>query len=79
MIRLYGRPGSAHADAIRDFLHRSDVPFEWIEVKTDEEVRALGLDRVNDHRLPICEFPDGTRIEHPTVRQPAASPRPRRG
>jgi thioredoxin reductase (NADPH) len=45
------------------------VPFDWIEVKSDDEARALGLDGVNDSRLPICEFPDGTRMEHPTVRQ----------
>jgi thioredoxin reductase (NADPH) len=67
--KLYGRPGSARAYAIRDFLHRSDVPFQWIEVSTDEEARALGLDGVNDPRLPIFEFPDGTRMENPTVRQ----------
>ena len=67
--KLYGRTGSAHAHAIRDFLHRSDVPFEWIEVPSDEEARALGLDGLNDPRLPVCEFPDGTRMEHPTIRQ----------
>ena len=67
--KLYGRTGSAHAHAIRDFLHRSDVPFEWIEVPSDDDARALGLDGLNDPRLPICEFPDGTRMEHPTIRQ----------
>lgn len=67
--KLYGRTGSAHAHAIRDFLHRSDIPFEWIEVPSDEAARALGLDGLTDPRLPVCEFPDGTRMEHPTVRQ----------
>ena len=67
--KLYGRTGSAHAHAIRDFLHRSDMPFEWIEVPSDEEARALGLDGLHDPRLPVCEFPDGTRMEHPTIRQ----------
>jgi hypothetical protein len=45
------------------------MPFEWIEVASDEEARALGLDGLNDPRLPMCEFPDGTRMEHPTIRQ----------
>src|SRR4029078_7957118 len=26
-------------------------------------------DNLGDPRLPICRFPDGTRLEHPTVRQ----------
>jgi thioredoxin reductase (NADPH) len=67
--KLYGRTGSAHAHAIRDFLHRSDMPFEWIEVRSDEEARALGFNGLDDPRLPMCQFPDGTRIEHPTIRQ----------
>ena len=68
-VKLYGRTGSAHAHAIRDFLHRSDVPLEWIEVPSDEAARALGLDGLSDPRLPVCEFPDGTRMERPTIRQ----------
>ena len=27
---------------IRDFLHRSDVPFEWIELDEDEDARQIG-------------------------------------
>ncbi|HEX4544702.1 MAG TPA: glutathione S-transferase N-terminal domain-containing protein [Candidatus Acidoferrum sp.] len=27
-LKLFGSPGSPAAYAIRDFLHRSDVPFE---------------------------------------------------
>ncbi len=69
-LRLYGKRGSPQAYAIRDFLYRSDVPFEWIELGSDEQARAeLGLNSVNDSRLPICIFPDGIRMERPTVRQ----------
>jgi thioredoxin reductase (NADPH) len=69
-IELIGTRGSAAAYAIRDFLHRSDVPFRWIELTSDDEARAeAGVDGLNDPRLPICIFPDGTRLEHPTVRQ----------
>jgi len=68
-VKLYGRTGSAHAHAIRDFLHRSDVPLEWVEVPSDEAARVLGLDGLSDPRLPVCEFPDGTRMERPTIRQ----------
>ncbi|MFP3566476.1 NAD(P)/FAD-dependent oxidoreductase [Paraburkholderia sp. SIMBA_030] len=58
------------AYTIRDFLHRSDVPFEWVQLTTDEEARSrAGVDHLYDPRLPVCVFPDGSRIEAPTVRQ----------
>jgi thioredoxin reductase (NADPH) len=62
--------GSSIGYMIRDFLHRSDVPFEWIEINTDEDARKLaGVTSLNDSRLPVCVFPDGARVECPTVRQ----------
>jgi thioredoxin reductase (NADPH) len=69
-VRIYGTMGSAVGYMIRDFLHRSDIPYEWIELTTDESARKLaGLDSIHDSRLPVCLFPDGTRMECPTVRQ----------
>ena len=61
-IQLIGTRGSADAYAIRDFLHRSDVPFDWVEATGNAEL-------VNEKRLPVCVFPDGTRMECPTLRQ----------
>ena len=68
-VTIYGKPGSAQAFAIRDFLHRSDVPFTWVELRTDEQARRIGVDALNDRRLPVCVFGDGTRMESPTYRQ----------
>lgn len=69
-IRIYGRIGSPAGYAIRDFLHRAGVPYRWIELSNDEQARAEGKVRdLSDDRLPICEFPDGTRLERPTIRQ----------
>ena len=69
-LRLYGKRGCPSAYAIRDFLQRSDIPFEWIELRDNEHARnELGLENVDDARLPICIFDDGTRMERPTVRQ----------
>ena len=70
LVKLFGTLGSPKAYAIRDFLHRSDVPFEWIQLATDEEARLkAGVDHLQDPRLPVCIFPDGSRIECPTLRQ----------
>jgi thioredoxin reductase (NADPH) len=69
-IRILGTRGSAPAYAIRDFLHRSDVPFDWIELTTDADVREHAqMEGLADPRLPVCIFPDGARLERPTVRQ----------
>jgi thioredoxin reductase (NADPH) len=69
-LRLFGTRGSPAAYTIRDFLQRSDVPFRWVELTTDEQARSEAhVEGLSDARLPICVFPDGTRLERPTVRQ----------
>src|SRR5258707_8180073 len=68
-LKLFGSAGSPAAYAIRDFLHRSDVPFEWVEIHSNEQARRIGVEHARDARLAVCVFPDGTRLEHPTVRQ----------
>ncbi|MGF6602718.1 thioredoxin reductase (NADPH) [Paraburkholderia sp. GAS448] len=70
MVKIYGRMRSAEGYAIRDFLHRCDIPFEWIELSSDEEAAKLAhVQHLRDSRLPVCEFHDGTRLECPTIRQ----------
>jgi thioredoxin reductase (NADPH) len=67
-IRLFGAAGSASAYAIRDFLHRSLLPFEWIEVKSAGEIYTVHhLDCARHLQLPICMFADGTCLEKPTL------------
>lgn len=68
-VKVYGRNECGRAYAIRDLLHRADVSFEWTEVTTDELCRELNVTGPRDRRLPLCIFPDGTRLEHPTNRQ----------
>ncbi len=69
-LRLLGTHDSSASYVLRDFLHRSGVPFEWIELTTDEEARELAqVENLQDSRLPVCFFPDGTRQDCPTIRQ----------
>jgi thioredoxin reductase len=69
-VKVLGKTGSALGYMIRDFLHRGDIPFEWIELRDDEAARSLaGVSGLNDSRLPVCVFPDNTRLEGPTIRQ----------
>ncbi|MEO1145175.1 MAG: FAD-dependent oxidoreductase [Cyanobacteria bacterium J06638_22] len=69
-VKLYGQPNSAAAYEIRDFLNRSVVEFDWIELKSDQDCdRELGLSTINDIRLPVVEFPDGTQLFAPSIRE----------
>jgi thioredoxin reductase (NADPH) len=70
LVKILGKHGSALAYAIRDFLYRSGVPFEWVQLSTDEQARSqAGVEHLQDSRLPVCVFPDGTRMDCPTIRQ----------
>jgi thioredoxin reductase (NADPH) len=69
-IRVFGTAGSASAYEIRDFLHRSLLPFDWIEVRNAGEIyTAHHLDCPRHLKLPICVFSDGTCLESPTLGQ----------
>jgi thioredoxin reductase (NADPH) len=71
-LRLFGTHTSSSSYSLRDFLSRSDVPFEWIELTSDQQARELAqVSDLHDPRLPICLFPDGLRLESPTIRQVA--------
>jgi thioredoxin reductase (NADPH) len=45
------------------------VPFEWTELKNDEQAREVGIENLSDRGLPVCILSDGTRMEAPTIRQ----------
>jgi thioredoxin reductase (NADPH) len=67
-LTMLGLAGSTAAYTLRDFLQRSSVEFEWIELSSaDDAHRLAGVDGIGDPRLPICVFPDGSRLESPTL------------
>jgi thioredoxin reductase (NADPH) len=73
-VKLFGEPQSADAYAIRDYLQRSVVAFDWIEIESDADCRQhLGFPAVRDVRLPVLELPDGRRLFAPSLVEVAAS------
>lgn len=69
-VRVFGQLNSPEAYAIRDFLSRSVVEFEWIELTCDEDChRELGLPSLENARLPVVELPDANRLFAPSVRE----------
>jgi thioredoxin reductase (NADPH) len=68
-VRLFGRQAQAEGYALRDFLSRSVVEFDWVELTSDEQARRLaGVADLGDPGLPVCVMPDGTRLDNATVR-----------
>lgn len=61
LVKVFGRRGSSRGYKIRDFLHRCDSAFEWVELDTDAVARVLGLQDAHDARLPLCLFADGAQ------------------
>ncbi len=65
-IRVLGTRWSPQSYAMRDFLARNHVPYQWIDVElsandpeTKRLLEALGSEAVS---LPVVLFPDGTKL-----------------
>lgn len=65
-IRVLGTRWSPRAYEVRDFLARSHVPYQWVDVELaseDPEVKQLIASVGEDaSHLPMTLFPDGTRM-----------------
>jgi len=72
-VRLFGSQNQAQGYALRDFLSRSVVEFDWVELTSDADARdQVGVSGLDDPRLPVCLLPDGSRVETATVERVAA-------
>lgn len=76
-IRIAGTLWSASSHAVKDFLARNQIPYQWLDIEKDEEARLLveglnanrgsGRDGVR-YRLPVVFFPDGDMLIEPSPR-----------
>jgi thioredoxin reductase (NADPH) len=76
-IRVLGLRWSPRSHAIKDFLARHNVPYQWLDIEAkdrDEEVRRLVESVADDGapQLPLVIFPDNTRLASPTTAEIAA-------
>jgi thioredoxin reductase (NADPH) len=67
-IRVAGTLWSANSHRIKDFLSRSQIPYQWLDIEIDMEVKAM-VEGVNNqkHSLPVLFFPDGTVLINPDI------------
>ena len=72
-IRVAGTFWSATSHTIKDFLARSQIPYQWLDIEQDAEARAL-VEAVNkeQHCLPVLFFPDGSTLIDPDITTVAA-------
>lgn len=65
-IRVAGTQWSESSHAVKDFLARNRIPYQWLDIEKDAEARVLveSLDG-EDRRLPVIFFPDGGTLVAP--------------
>ena len=67
-VRVVCDRWSANGHAVRDFLARNQVPYEFLDIETSEEARQLGAS-VPDSDLPLVILPSGERLTKPDPAQ----------
>ena len=66
-IRVLGTLWSPDSHAMKDFLSRNQIPYQWIDVEKDEDGRRL-LETLDERpTLPLAVFPDGEVLQNPTM------------
>ena len=72
-IRVAGTLWSAGSHAIKDFLARSQIPYQFLDIERDAEAKSL-VDQANEseHRLPVVFFPEGDVLIEPSLTEVAA-------
>lgn len=71
-IRVAGTLWSASSHSIKDFLARSQIPYQFLDIERDAEARALVEQTDNEtYRLPVIFFPDGTVLIEPSLTEVA--------
>jgi thioredoxin reductase (NADPH) len=65
-IRVVGSRWSPQSYAVREFLSRNQVPYQWIDIEQDAPSRELVVSIAGESpRLPVVLFPDGTSLVAP--------------
>jgi len=66
-IRVIGMRWSPVDHAVRDFLSRNRIPYQWLNPEANPEARALLKEKgVDDAKLPVVLFGDGTALVQPS-------------
>ncbi|GAB1541181.1 FAD-dependent oxidoreductase [Scytonema sp. NUACC21] len=65
-VRVIGDRWSPKTHQVKDFLARHHIPYQWLDIES-EEGRKLSADtNLDELKLPLLLFPDGTHLLQPT-------------
>jgi thioredoxin reductase (NADPH) len=71
-IRVVGLRWSPQDHAVRDFLSRNRIPYQWLNPETHPEALALLKEKgIDDTKLPVILFGDNTALVQPNSTQMA--------
>jgi thioredoxin reductase (NADPH) len=71
-IRVLGHRWSPQSHQIKEFLGKNQVPYQWIDIEKDPEMRSLlQSTHAGEDQLPVVVFPDGSSLIQPTMFQVA--------
>jgi thioredoxin reductase (NADPH) len=65
-VRVIGLKWSPQAHAVKDFLARNQIPYQWLDAASDAEARKLDEQAGDGKNLPLVLFPDGSHLREPS-------------
>ena len=66
-VRVVGHRWSAASHQLKDFLGRNQVPYQWLDVETSDDARAVAEAAGQGTALPLVVFPDGGVMQAPSI------------
>jgi thioredoxin reductase (NADPH) len=68
-IRIIGYQWSPRSHEVKDFLSGNLIPYQWLDVETNEEARELlHMNKITENDLPVIFFADGSFFVNPSIR-----------
>jgi thioredoxin reductase (NADPH) len=68
-IRVAGTLWCSNSHNVKEFLARSQIPYQWLDIERDDEARELIEGTSSGRpRLPVLFFPDGSVMAGPDLR-----------
>ncbi len=69
-IRIAGTLWSLPCHEVKDFLTRHQIPYQWLDIEKDSQVRQMVEEATSgSNKLPVIFFPEGNVLVQPTLRE----------
>jgi len=68
-IRVAGTLWSLASHQVKDFLTRHQIPYQWLDIEKDANVRKLVEGVTTETKLPVIFFPDGKVLIEPNLQE----------